>query len=194
MERTYKNTDEIMDYLKVVPVFDSSGLRLDVYLDGRKVGRIDEHTKEIALDVKVAEKENSNVNRTDSLDSYWEYSQSTGQLTHVDNQTGERTPAGTGYSGNGVGLNTPNMQSKPFVALPIPQGTYDIGSATTTKGPLTLPLTPRQSTDTFGRDQFRIHGDNSCGCQSASKGCIILRRSIREQINNSEDRILRVVP
>lgn len=193
MERTYKNTDEIMDYLEVIPVFESSGLRLDVYLDGRKVGRIDKHDKEIEVNVKVAEEDNSNVNRIDSLDSYWEYSQSTGELTHIDNQTGARTPIGTGYSGNGVGLNNPNMQNEPFTG-PIPQGTYYIGDATTTKGPLTLPLTPRQGTDTFGRDLFRIHGDNSCDCQSASEGCIILQRSIREQINDSGDRILRVVP
>lgn len=70
MERTYKNTDEIMDYLEVIPVFESSGLRLDVYLDGRKVGRIDKHDKEIEVNVKVAEEDNSNVNRIDSLDSY----------------------------------------------------------------------------------------------------------------------------
>lgn len=181
-----------MDYLEFIPVLDNSGLGLDVFLDGRKVGRIDKYNKEIEVDVKIAEEENSNVNRIDSIDSYWEYSQSTGQLTHVDKQTGERTRAGTGQSGNGVGLYNPDMQNKPFVG-PIPQGTYDIGRATTTKGPLTLPLTPRQGTDTFVRDLFRIHGDNSCGCQSASKGCIILPRNIRERINNSGVRKLKVV-
>lgn len=135
---------------------------------------------------------NNPMNRVDPLGLYWEYSQSTRRLTYVDNQTGAKTPIGKGYSGNGVGLNNPNMQNVPFVG-PIPRGTYDIGSATTTRGPLTLPLNPRPGTDTFGRDAFRIHGDNSCGCQSASAGCIILRRGIREQINNSSDRELRVV-
>lgn len=135
---------------------------------------------------------NSPVNRIDPLGLYWEYSQSTGQMTYVDNQTGARTPLGTGYSGNGAGYNNPNMQNVPFVG-PIPQGAYDIGGATTTRGPLTLPLNPRPGIDTFGRDAFRIHGDNSCDCQSASSGCIILRRGIREQINNSRDRELRVV-
>lgn len=61
MERVYKNTDEIMDKMKVVPVFDNSGLRLDVYLDGRKVGRIDKHNKEIRLKVKVADEKTADL-------------------------------------------------------------------------------------------------------------------------------------
>lgn len=55
MKRVYKNTDEIIDNMKVFPVFDGSGLRLDVYLDGMMVGRIDKHNKEIRTTVKVAE-------------------------------------------------------------------------------------------------------------------------------------------
>ena len=139
-----------------------------------------------------AEEADSNVESIDPLDSYCEYSQSRRELTYVNNQTRARTRIGTGYSGHGVGLNNPDMQNVRDVG-PIPQGIYDIGGATTTRGPLTLPLT-RQGTDTFGRDSFRIHGDNSSDNQSASKGCIILRRSIREQINNSGARVLRVVP
>src|SRR3972149_4478692 len=129
----------------------------------------------------------------DPFGLYWEYSQTSGQMTYIDNQTGARTSVGTGYAGSGEGLNNSNMQNVPFTG-PIPQGTWDIGGATTTKGPLTLPLTPQQGTNIFGRNAFRIHGDNSCGCQSASQGCIILQRSIRKQINNSRDRELRVIP
>lgn len=138
---------------------------------------------------------NSPINRIDPLGLYWEYSQSTGRMTYVDTQTGARTPIGTGYSGNGLGLNNPNMQNVPYVG-PIPQGTYDIGRAYRhpTLGPATMNLDPRHGTNTF-RDAFRIHGDNSCGCQSASEGCIVIRsRNIRDQINNSRDRELRVLP
>jgi RHS repeat-associated protein len=57
---------------------------------------------------------------------YWQYSQSTGQLTYVDDQTGAHTPIGSGYAGNGPGLNNPNMQNVPDIG-PLPQGTYTIG-------------------------------------------------------------------
>jgi hypothetical protein len=131
----------------------------------------------------------------DPLGLYWEYAQSTGQMTYVDNLTGDRTANGSGYSGQGAGVNNPAMQSQAYVG-PIPQGTYDIGQAYRHQnlGSVTMNLDPRPGTNTFGRDLFRIHGDNSCQCQSASEGCIVLPRSVRERINNSIDRELRVVP
>lgn len=138
---------------------------------------------------------NSPVNRIDPLGLYWEYSQSNRQLTYVDNQTGARTPIGTGYSGNGPGLNNPNMQNVRNVG-PIPQGTYDIGPQRDSRrtGAGVMDLTPRPGTNIFNRDHdFQIHGDNACRCQSASSGCIIFDRNIRDQINNGNDRELRVV-
>ena len=134
---------------------------------------------------------NDPVNFIDEYGLYWEYSQSSGQLTHIDNQTGARTQVGTGYAGAGLGKNNPNMQNVPNVG-PIPQGNYTIGNATT-RGPLTLPLTPHGDTNTFGRSGFRLHGDNSHGDQSASKGCIVATPNVRSQINNSPDRELRVI-
>lgn len=64
MERVYKNTDEIMDKMKVIPVLDGSGLRLDVYLNGRKVGNIDKHNKEIITTVKIAGAEKTALEET----------------------------------------------------------------------------------------------------------------------------------
>jgi hypothetical protein len=128
---------------------------------------------------------------------YWEYSQSSGQLTYVNNDTGKRTKIWIGYSGAGEGVNNPSMQNKKDIG-PIPQGTWDIGPAyyRGKKRELRITLTPRPETDTFDRDRylFRIHGDNPCGCQSASTGCIVLPLNIRIQIKNSTDRELRVVP
>lgn len=131
----------------------------------------------------------------DLLGLYWEYAQSTGLMTYVDNQTGARTAIGTGYSGQGAGVNNPAMQNQAHVG-PIPQGTYDIGQAYRHQdlGRITMNLDPRPGTNTFGRDLFRIHGDNACQCRSASKGCIVLPRNVRERINSSKDRELRVVP
>jgi len=124
---------------------------------------------------------------------YWQYSQSTGVISNVNSETGVTINVGAGYSGNGAGLNNPDMQKEPFIG-PIPQGIYSIGKATTTKGPLTLPLTPKQGTNTYGRDAFRIHGDNIRRNQSASEGCIITGRNVRNQINHSQYRELRVIP
>ena len=59
--------------------------------------------------------------------------------------------------------------------------------------PLTLPLSAAKGTNTFGRDKLAIHGDNPQMNYTASEGCIIMPRNIREQINKSEDKKLQVV-
>ena len=132
------------------------------------------------------------IRRIDPFGLDWVYSQSTGALTYVDSNNNS-TNVGTGYSGTGQGRDNPAMQDVPSIG-PIPQGTYDIGSArrSPNTGPATMSLTPQAGTDTFGRDLFRIHGDNATN--DASQGCVILNRTIRNQINQSTDRVLRVVP
>jgi hypothetical protein len=78
---------------------------------------------------------------------------------------------------------------------PIPTGSWGIGqpidSAAT--GPFSLPLTPGAETNTFGRSGFLIHGDNPQGNHSASHGCIVAARTLREQIDADPDRLLNVV-
>lgn len=136
---------------------------------------------------------NDPINFIDPLGLYWEYSQSSGQFTYVNNKTGKRTPVGTGYSGTGEGLNNPGKQDKRNVD-PIPQGGYDIGpqrDSSNKRG--VLDLTPLPGTNTFGRDAFQIHGDNKKGNQSASQGCVILPRNVRDRVGAGNDRELRVV-
>lgn len=118
----------------------------------------------------------------------WIYQQSTGQLDHDDDFVG------IGYSGHGTGLNNPSQQAIPDMG-PLPGGYYTIGEAITHPhlGPVAMPLEPHTDTITFGRSEFFIHGDNPHGDHSASKGCIILIRVIRELISNSKDRLLKVV-
>jgi len=128
----------------------------------------------------------------DILGLYWLYAQATGKLYYVDDKTGKQTYIGRGYSGKGEGLNNPKMQHVEDVG-PIPQGEWTIGEATSKKGPLTLPLTAAEGTETFGRTGLLIHGDNRFMNYTASKGCIIMPKSIREQINKSEDKKLKVV-
>jgi hypothetical protein len=97
--------------------------------------------------------ENDPVSLTDPL-GLWTYSQSTGNI--YDNNG---NLVGNGYSGNGAGLNNPNMQSVPNTG-PIPQGQYDIGPGhySPHTGPNTMNLTPMPGSNTYGRDLFRMHG------------------------------------
>jgi len=147
---------------------------------------------------------NNPVNYFDPLGLYWEYSQSSGNLTYIDNNTGERTFIGQGYSGIGQGYNNPNMQNVKNVG-PIPRGTYYYGDPLDKnnrmyKGSLTLPLTPndetRKSILEMGRDpdSFLIHDDNpNKPPRTSSTGCIILRHRIRQQMADCNDKEIRVV-
>jgi RHS repeat-associated protein len=135
---------------------------------------------------------------TSNQQGHWEYSQSTGQMTHVL-PDGTKQVGGTGYSGKDEGLNNPKAQDKPNVG-PIPQGDWKIEPQkdnVTGQGhklPASMRLDPSKNTETFGRSGFLIHGDNSQQNHSASNGCIILDRPTRNQIGGSGDNNLTVVP
>ena len=94
------------------------------------------------------------------------------------------------YSGKGEGLLNPVLQCTKNVG-PIPSGKYKIGLPRKSErtGPHVMDLYPNGHS-ACGRSAFQIHGDNSKKNKSASKGCIILPRSIREKISNSDDNIL----
>lgn len=115
---------------------------------------------------------------------YWLYEQETGDI--YDYSHSKRDLVGTGYSGRGIGKNNPAMQSIPRVG-PIPRGTYEISPARThsTLGPVALRLAPWPTNEMHGRSAFLIHGDNRERNGTASEGCIILDRDIRDRINAS---------
>jgi hypothetical protein len=120
----------------------------------------------------------------------WTYAQSTGALLH------DGDPVATGYSGADNGKNNPEMQAIHNVG-PIPQGGWTIVGPpvnTPDHGPYVLRLEPAVGTKTFGRSGFLMHGDSieSPGC--ASHGCVIMPRSVREQVWASGDTELEVVP
>jgi len=89
----------------------------------------------------------------------------------------------TGYSGNGAGLNNPEMQQVKDVG-PIPQGRYTIEPphADPVVGPVAMRLQPAEANEMFGRGDFLIHGDNAAMNQTASEGCIVLPHSARVEI------------
>lgn len=78
---------------------------------------------------------------------------------------------------------------------PIPRGRWVIGPAFThpLAGPVCMRLTPEVGTETFGRDGFLMHGDLPGGKREASEGCVVMPRTVREQVAASEDRALVVV-
>jgi Protein of unknown function (DUF2778) len=119
----------------------------------------------------------------------WKYAQATGKLTGPNGGV-----VGIGYSGHAIGLNDPDEECVHDFG-PIPKGNYRIGhffDDAGGKGPMVAHLTPIEGTDTFGRSGFMVHGDNHLGDHSASHGCIILSRFIREQLMTSSDRTLEV--
>jgi hypothetical protein len=96
------------------------------------------------------------------------------------------TELGTAYSGNGASMNNP-ADVGVINHGPIPPGTYSIGRAVNFVGGVgqfALPLTPDESNLMYGRGGFFVHGDNPKFNHSASDGCIVTARSVREFISN----------
>ena len=91
--------------------------------------------------------------------------------------------AADGYSGHGVGVNCPEMQDESMVG-PLPRGKYTVMPAVTHPklGPVAMALVPDFENVMYGRSAFFIHGDNNRGDRSASEGCIILPRAVRNVI------------
>lgn len=119
----------------------------------------------------------------------WRYRQSTGELFH----DAQRICAG--YSGAGPGKNNPAMQHVRSVG-PIPAGDWSIGQTpydSDKVGPYAIRLEP-VGHNACGRTAFRIHGDSVRQPGTASNGCIILPRAVRERIIASGDRHLQVSP
>jgi hypothetical protein len=118
----------------------------------------------------------------------WTYNQASGVLSKDGETIGE------GYSGFGAGKNNPAMQQVQN-AGPIPKGIYEIGAPhdTQSHGPHVMALSPAAGTEVFGRDGFLIHGDAIADPGTASHGCIILARDLRDKISASGDSQIEVV-
>lgn len=118
----------------------------------------------------------------------WVFKIRTGEMYH------NNTKVATGYSGKGKYKNDPAFTDIPNEG-PLPVGNYTIGAPrTSTKtGPYAMDLTPNAANKMNGRSAFQIHGDSIKNPGTASSGCIIMPRNIRELIWNSGDRDLSVI-
>lgn len=117
----------------------------------------------------------------------WIYSQSTGSLSQ------DKEFLGKGYSGHREGLNNPKLEMVHDLG-PIPSGVWDIGMFfdDTHLGPCVAALRPTTQ-EVYGRGGFFIHGDNKSMNHSASDGCIILARYLRQAIKASSDNQIQVI-
>lgn len=101
---------------------------------------------------------------------------------------------GTCYSGHGVGLNNPAKENMENIG-PIPRGRWKIirwDKHHGDKGPCVAVLEP-VGHDAHLRSAFLIHGDNEDLNHTASHGCIIAARAIRDQLCASGDMDLEVI-
>jgi len=119
----------------------------------------------------------------------WTYQQATGKVLDPNGAV-----IGYAYSGKGHYKNDPEAQAIHDQG-PIPKGYYTIDSPrdTVTHGPFVLPLLPFADNQMFGRSGFLIHGDSVVHPGTASEGCIIAARYIREDIAKSPIKVLAVV-
>lgn len=109
------------------------------------------------------------------------YDQSKGIIWHREGD--QTTRLGRGYAGHPPFVN--DTASERLVAKgPIPRGRYRVHRPFdhVRLGPLCFFLEPRKETDMHGRSGFFIHGDNEFGNQTASFGCIVLPRSVRQKL------------
>lgn len=119
----------------------------------------------------------------------WSYKISTGELFDKNNKLIAR-----GYSGKGVHKN--KIESTSIKSLgPLPVGKYSISAPRKSEvtGPYAMDLVPAKENNMFGRSAFQIHGDSIREPGTASTGCIIMPRNIRELVWASGDRDLTVV-
>lgn len=121
------------------------------------------------------------------------FSQTLGRMLDQDENY-----VGTGWSGNGLGTDNPEMEMVPNVG-PLPKGKYTIGPSYhhPKLGPCTMDLLPDPANNMYGREDFRIHGaasgDTFINPGFSSEGCIVLPPGPRSTISASSDKILQVV-
>lgn len=123
----------------------------------------------------------------------WVYDQSSGELSRNGKIVSR------GYSGKGRGKNNPSLQGVQGVG-PIPRGRWRMMRVyhSANVGPFAIVLYALDGQiddrhDETGRSAFRIHGDSIRAPGTASRGCIILPRHVREAMWRSGDRDIEVI-
>jgi hypothetical protein len=132
----------------------------------------------------------------------WTFQQSSGKITAPDGTIAGLAYAGGNCGNNPEGINNPALQAASCVG-PLPYGPkadgtpnmYTMGEPENHPklGLFAIPLIPDADNSMFGRCSFFWHGDNPKLNQSASEGCIVSARNMRESAWNSGDHRMQVV-
>lgn len=112
------------------------------------------------------------------IPAMWRYNSLTGEFRDCEGRVMD-----VGYSGFAHGLNNPDKEGIRGIG-PIPRGRYIVlpSRLSLSVGPVAMDLVPLDH-DACGRSELMIHGDTKSGRRDASRGCIILKRSVREAID-----------
>lgn len=124
----------------------------------------------------------------------WTFEQSTGKLYDPQGNRVASGYAGGNCGKNPEGKNNADMQDQPKIG-PLPEGLYTHGEVVLQShlGPFAIPLIPDPSNEMFNRSGFFMHGDSVENPGSASEGCVIMPRAVREAYYNSDDNQIQVV-
>lgn len=124
----------------------------------------------------------------------WTFNHCNGRLYGPDGSHVASGYAGGNEGKNPEGINNHSMQDQKGIG-PLPTGFYIFGDPVPQSklGPFAIPLIPDSSNTMYGRGDFYCHGDTLAMNHSASEGCIIMPRQVREEIWNSGDRQLAVI-
>lgn len=124
----------------------------------------------------------------------WLYEQATGRLFDPAGKVAAIGYAGGNCGKNPEGKNNPAMQDCKAIG-PLPMGSYTFCTPLLQShlGPYAIPLIPAPGNEMFGRSGFYMHGDSIENPGSASEGCIIMPRAVREACWESNDHTLTVI-
>lgn len=124
----------------------------------------------------------------------WVYEQATGKLYNPDGNFVAKGYAGGNCGKNPEGKNNPALQGVKSVG-PLPVGIYTLGDPVLQShlGPFAIPLVPDSSNIMYNRGDFFIHGDAIDAPGSASEGCVIMPRNIRNNLWCSLDHQIQVI-
>ena len=124
----------------------------------------------------------------------WKYEQHSGKLFDPTGKYVALGYAGGNCGKDPIGLNNTDMEQVKGVG-PLPCGLYTFQTPVLEShlGKFAIPLLPDSANVMYGRGGFYVHGDLVIGLpNSASEGCIILARAIRDSMWASTDHLLLV--
>jgi len=119
----------------------------------------------------------------------WTFNISAGQLLQDGEFVGDAYAGAPGYTDDPAAEDLVNKGPLPegwYTMLPPVDKPYSVGA-------YAIELVPDATNDMHGRSGFFCHGDNPQGNHSASDGCIVALRVIRERMWDSGDHRLQVV-